>query len=292
MTDKKTNAQLAEVLENIADLLDAQDANPSRIEAYRRGAQTIRDHDESLANLIHQERFNDITAIPTIGGGITSVLTEYVVEGQSRLLNDLQAQVSPVQQLAQVQGLDADLAQRVHEELHIESVEDLQDAVEDGRLGALEGFDEARLMRVKQSLADRREGNRSKRRDKTASPQNRAPVALLLELDEEYRRRAEQGDLVTVAPRRFNPDNEPWLPILKTERDGYHFTVLFSNTELAHKLGRTNDWVVIYYERNGEEQQNTVVTEFRGPLKGKRVVRGRDADNKKHYEALTETSQL
>ena len=51
---------------------------------------------------------------------------------------------------------------------------------------------------------------------------------------------------------------------------------MFSNTARAHELGRTREWVVIYYERDGHEGQCTVVTEMRGPLSGCRVVRGRE----------------
>ena len=36
------------------------------------------------------------------------------------------------------------------------------------------------------------------------------------------------------------------------------------------------DWVVIYFERDGHEGQCTIVTEYRGPLTEKRVVRGRE----------------
>jgi putative hydrolase len=55
------------------------------------------------------------------------------------------------------------------------------------------------------------------------------------------------GRLPKIAPRRFNPNNDPWLPILHVDRDGWSFTAMFSNTELAHQLHRTDDWVVIYF---------------------------------------------
>jgi hypothetical protein len=66
------------------------------------------------------------------------------------------------------------------------------------------------------------------------------------------------------------------------------FSVLFSNTPQAHKLGKTRDWVVIYYERDGIEHQNTVVTETGGSLQGKRVVHGREAENL-HYRTAALT---
>jgi putative hydrolase len=114
--------------------------------------------------------------------------------------------------------------------------------------------------------------------------EERPPVNLLLEIDAEYRSRAEVEELPTIAPKRFNPDKEAWLPMLKTEREGWSFTALFSNTARAHELDMTHDWVVIYYKRNGNEEQNTVVTETNGPLAGRRVVRGRATETKAYYD--------
>lgn len=62
--------------------------------------------------------------------------------------------------------------------------------------------------------------------------------------------------------------------------------MLFSNTARAHELNATHDWVVIYFEQDGgTEDQYTVVTERPGPLAGKRVVRGREAESRDFYEA-------
>ena len=101
-------------------------------------------------------------------------------------------------------------------------------------------------------------------------------MGLLLEIDREYRERAESDELPRIAPRRNNPEGTAWLPILHTYEDGWHFTALFSNTDRAHELGRVRDWVVIYFERDGHEGQCTLVTEYRGPLVGRRVIRGRE----------------
>ncbi len=66
--------------------------------------------------------------------------------------------------------------------------------------------------------------------------------------------------------------------------------MLFSNTARAHELGRTNDWVVLYFHTDhGPEAQHTVVTETYGPMAGQRVVRGREGECAVRYRALTET---
>ena len=101
---------------------------------------------------------------------------------------------------------------------------------------------------------------------------------MLLEVDAEYRRRAAAGTLRRIAPRRFNPDGVAWLPVFHDERAGWSFNALFSNTARAHELGKTDDWVVIFYERGKDEGQCTVVTETHGPRAGQRVVRGREGE--------------
>ena len=91
---------------------------------------------------------------------------------------------------------------------------------------------------------------------------------------QKYRDKAEQDVLPKIVPRRFNPSGEAWLPVLHKERSPWQFTALFSNTARAHELGRTRDWVVIYFHTDSEpEGQRTIVTETRGTLIASRVVR-------------------
>ncbi|RMH43633.1 MAG: hypothetical protein D6689_04615 [Deltaproteobacteria bacterium] len=109
-------------------------------------------------------------------------------------------------------------------------------------------------------------------------------MGVLLELDDEYRRLARAGRLPRIAPRKRNPEARAWLPIWHPRRGDWRFTVLFSNTERAHRTGHVGDWVVIYSRRPGApEGQATVVTEWRGELRGKRVVRGREDECRRYY---------
>jgi hypothetical protein len=108
-------------------------------------------------------------------------------------------------------------------------------------------------------------------------------VELVLEIDKEYRTKAAAGKLKMIAPKKLNPEGKAWLPILVEDRAGYRFTVMFSNTATAHDLGKTHDWVVVYYEKGKGENQCTVVTESRGALKGKRVIRGREKECVEYY---------
>lgn len=56
--------------------------------------------------------------------------------------------------------------------------------------------------------------------------------------------------------------------------------------KLAGLIGeyvKTDDWVVIYYHKDAGEEQCTVVTDQKGPLKGKRVIRGREIECADYY---------
>jgi DNA polymerase (family 10) len=112
------------------------------------------------------------------------------------------------------------------------------------------------------------------------------PVALLLEVDRTYRAGAQAGTLPRIAPRRFNPSGTAWLPVMHIEHHGWHVTALYSNTARAHALGHVQDWVVLYAEDDDHQEHHyTVVTASRGPLAGRRVVRGREAECRALYAA-------
>ena len=178
-------------------------------------------------------------------------------------------------------GVGDKLAARLHRELGAETLEDLELAAHDGRLEALPRLGARRAQGIRDGLA-RILGDASRRRALVAALAQHPPaaggpsVATLLAVDRAYREGACAGRLQRIAPRRFNPHRRAWLPVLHLECDGWSFTAMFSNTWRAHELGRTNDWVVIYAERNGDEGRFTVVTETAGPLAGRRVVRGRE----------------
>jgi len=154
----------------------------------------------------------------------------------------------------------------------------------DGRLQQVPGIGKRRLAMLRASLAERL----GKRRIRQPMTRSQPSVATLLDVDREYREKAARGALKKIAPRRFNPTGEAWLPILHTERNDWSFTVLFSNTQRAHELQKTGDWVVVYFHTDSEpEGQCTIVTSRTGTLAGRRVVRGREIECRSCYANAT-----
>jgi DNA polymerase (family 10) len=291
MTTAPGNDEIAQLLDRIAELLAVQEENPYRVTAYRRGAETVRNADTALADLSRAHDIDALKNLPDIGQALASTVMEYVNTGRSGLLDRLERETDPGQLFAQLPGIGPELARRIVSELDIDSLEELERAAHDGRLAQIEGFGPGRVGAVRDTLAGRlsRAAQRRSRQRTAARNGNSLPqpdVATLFDVDAEYRRQAEAGQLRRIAPRRFNPAGVAWLPILNTKRNGWSFTVLFSNTARAHELGTTHDWVVIYFEQDGRaEDQCTVVTERQGALVGQRVIRGREAECRDYYEA-------
>jgi hypothetical protein len=275
------NQQIAMKLAQAADLLEQQGANPFRVSAYRRASETVSRLEQDIGELTETGGSAGLIALPNIGKGIASAIQELVTTGKWAQLERLRGTLDPVHLFQTVPGIGPKMAEQIHEALHIDTLEALETAAWDGRLETVRGVGERRIAGIRNSLATLL--GRARRRPRIQGSDG-PDVKTLLEVDREYRLQAEQGKLPLIAPRRFNPEGRAWLPVLHTDRDGWHFTVMYSNTARAHELKRTHDWVVVYfYDDHHQEGQNTLVTESRGPLTGQRVVRGRELECREYY---------
>ena len=278
-----TTRRIAEIMDEVAGLLEEEGADVHRVRSWRQGAQSVREHHEEMNDLFRWRGRAGLEALPHVGAHLAAVIIELIRTGRCGALDRLRGETSPAERFARLPGVGPELAARVHQELGISTLEELELAAHDGSLLAVPGFGPKRVAGIKDVLATRLARRRAHghAEEQTAPP----PVALLLELDDEYRRRAAAGELRRIAPRRFNPSGEAWLPVMHERRGGWTFTVLFSNTAQAHRLGRTHDWVVAYFRQPGhEEARATIVTETVGRMRGRRVVRGRERECAQHYQ--------
>jgi hypothetical protein len=269
----RVNEQIAGRLEEAAELLRHQGADPFRVSAYLRAALTVRWMREPLDELFRQRGLEGLKELPHVGESIARAIRELLTHGRLPMLDRLRGEADPVALLASVPGIGRVLAERLHDELGLESLADLEAAAHDGRLETIAGFGAKRLAGIRDSLAQRLGRLRVPPRLEA-----RPRVAELLDVDREYREKVAAGQLQRIAPRRFNPTGESWLPILHTRRGNRRYTALFSNTARAHRLGKTGDWVVLYGDTGAGESRHTVITAAFGPLRGRRVVAGREAE--------------
>lgn len=275
------NTAVAQRLDEVAVLLAAQNASPFRAAAYRNAAEVVRVLAEPVGVILNRAGLQGLDRLPGVGPTIARAIRDLVETGRLPMLERLRGESDAVALLASVPGIGRGLAERLHHEHGINTLEDLEAAAQDGRLAHVPLFGAKRLQGVRDALATRL--GRVPRAPLHSEP---PPVEEVLDVDREYRRRAAEGSLKLIAPRRFNPQGAAWLPVLHTMRDERHYTALYSNTARAHELGRTRDWVVIYVDGGRGERQYTVVTATRGVLKDKRVVRGREEECFTHYRAV------
>ena len=271
-------------LREAASLLEAQGANAYRVATYRKAADVIAAHDRAaIADLVDRDGVDGLDRLPHVGRGIAMAIVEMVRTGHWSQLERLRGTSDPAQVFTVVPGLGHRLAERIYEELHVDTLEALELAAHDGRLENVPGVGPRRAAAIRASLHKML----VRHRGLVAAPIGAGPhpsVRLLLAIDRSYREQSAAGALPTIAPVRFNPMAEAWLPVLHCERDGWQFTAMYSNTAQAHQLNRTRDWVrVFFYDSENSEGQHTVVTETHGALAGKRVVRGREPECRAFY---------
>lgn len=274
------NQFLADRFRELADLIEQQDGGIYRVSAYRRAADTLETLKRGVDEIHEKDGVEGLIALPGIGRGIAAAIEEVLRSGHLGKLERLRGALDPVRLFQSVPGIGPALAREIHESLHVDSLEALEVAAHDGRLAEVAGVGPRRAAAIRANLGAMLTNPRRYLHRSVETP----PVELILQIDEAYRLGAKAKRFPLIAPKRFNPNHEAWLPIWHVTRAQWHFTVLFSNTARAHELNRTHDWVVVYfYDDHHQEGQHTIVTESRGPMAERRVVRGREAECRIHY---------
>jgi DNA polymerase (family 10) len=257
--------------------LEKEGGNLFRARAFRTAASLLLMMSRPVSEVFEQEGRAGLERLPGIGKSLAYVVEMLLRTGELITLHPPREVVEPEQHLASLPGVGLRTEELLRDKLGITTLESLREAALQGRL-VQAGIGPRRLAELLAEV-DRRLGVKAK----PVAPANEPAIDDLLRLDEEYRRRAAEGDLPTVAPRSFNPEQEPWLGILRGERNGWKLRAMYSNTAVAHRLEKTRDWVVVYFDAPGSNGQRTVVTETRGDLTGKRVVRGREQECRAFY---------
>ena len=286
--NRPDNKDIASQLEEVAHLLEEQGANRFRAKAYLDAANELYRLEKPVSEIYEEDGMKGLDALPGVGESIARTIIDGLLHGRLAILERLRGESDPIDLLGSVPGIGPVLARKLHEEMDIGTLEDLEAASADGRLAAVPGIGAKRMRWIRESLAYRLGRSRSQLRRVRQEP----PVADLLDVDLEYRKRARARRLRRIAPRRFNPAGEAWLPVLHTDRNGRHYTALFSNTRLAHDLNKTYDWVVLFYDDGRAEGQYTVVTAQTGRLRGRRVVRGREFECDRYYAEREQQQEL
>lgn len=133
------NEDIAVIFEEMADLLEIEDANPFRVRAYRNAARTIRGLGRELAGMVADGE--DLTRLPTIGKDLAAKIVEIVATGHASALDTLHKEIpASVEALLQIPGLGPKRVKALYQELHIKTLRQLESAARRGLLQELPGF--------------------------------------------------------------------------------------------------------------------------------------------------------
>ncbi|HLE66312.1 MAG TPA: DNA polymerase/3'-5' exonuclease PolX [Burkholderiales bacterium] len=141
------NADIAAVFDEIADLLELQNANPFRIRAYRNAARVVGELRFDVAARLAEGR--ELPKLPGIGEDLAGKMREIAARGTCALLERLRSKLPPgITDLLRIPGLGPKRVQALHGELGIGTLAELQRAARDGSLRTLTGFGERTERRV------------------------------------------------------------------------------------------------------------------------------------------------
>lgn len=148
-----TNDGIADVFTEIADRLEIEGANPFRIRAYRTAARNLEGLTEPLSDRVDEGE--DLTGIEGIGEDLSAKIIEIVTTGSCKALKELKGRIpDSLILLTRIQGLGPKRVGQLYKELHIESISDLEQALEEGSLEELKGFGSKMIENIRQGLDD------------------------------------------------------------------------------------------------------------------------------------------
>jgi DNA polymerase (family 10) len=133
------NSEIAEMFEEVADLLEIEGANEFRIRAYRNASRVVAGLSKSAADLVADEKA--LTELPGIGKDLAGKIAEICRTGKFPVLEECRSRASPgIRTLLRIPGLGAKRIRVLCDELRITGVEDLRKAADGGKLQGIRGF--------------------------------------------------------------------------------------------------------------------------------------------------------
>ena len=151
------NKSIADLLTEIADILDIQGENPFRVRSYRNAARTIADMGQSVRAMVRAGE--DLEQIPGIGKSLQERIEEIVSTGKCGFLEELRAKVPPgLTELLKLEGLGPKKVKLLYDELGVDSVDRLEKSAQAGKLRDLPGMGLKTEEKVLKSIEQYRAG--------------------------------------------------------------------------------------------------------------------------------------
>ena len=120
---------------------------------YRRAAASLESLDRGVTEVLEQGGVDGLRAIPGIGSTIAAAIREMARTGRWAQLERVRGELDPVKLFQTVPGIGPELARRIHDALHLDTLEALEVAAHDGRLDGVEAIGPRRIASIRASLA-------------------------------------------------------------------------------------------------------------------------------------------
>jgi len=155
------NADVADIFNRFADLLEIDGANPFRVRAYRNAARTIASLGQNATDMVRKGK--DLTELPGIGKDLAQKIEEIVRTGSLSQLKELEAHIpGQLARLMKMPGLGPKRVRALHERLGISTLEELKMAAEKGKISQLRGFGDKIEQMVLEEIGQVKKGERIK----------------------------------------------------------------------------------------------------------------------------------
>jgi DNA polymerase (family 10) len=130
------NSEVAKVLQDIADLLELKGENVFKIRAYQKAARAIEHHPRELKIMINEGE--DLQSIPGVGEAIAKKATELITTNKLGYYESLKTEFPEgVTNLLVIPGIGPKTANKLSSELGISSADELECAINEGRVAQL-----------------------------------------------------------------------------------------------------------------------------------------------------------
>lgn len=140
--DPMTNAEIAQVFERIALILDLKgDVNPFRIRAYERGAMIIGDLGKNARDIYEEGGLERLKNLPSIGEDLALKMEELIKTGKLKYLKELEKEIpSGLLDIIEIEGMGPKKTKFVWQKYKVKTIPQLKKLAESGKLEDLKGW--------------------------------------------------------------------------------------------------------------------------------------------------------